>query len=238
MASVSSSRTTTVLVYGNSSGYQNVILHSGRLPGSPFGAIRDIGDDRAFNEEARAYIPFKVPRSDMPFIQSPATTRLHIYVRGCERRRGATLSLYGYADRGNDASALDQDDSSGTLLGSLDIPENATDGWIDIDVTKFAIQQVDAGNSVLAFGLQMTANPPSSAANDPRRFRFTPARSDRAAMPSLVITHTFANTTAINDKLLVGYQGWFRAPGNVAASISWAHWFNGTPSPAKEAFDS
>jgi hypothetical protein len=38
MAIVKSSQTTMIPVYSNGSGYQNVILHPGGVPGSPFGA--------------------------------------------------------------------------------------------------------------------------------------------------------------------------------------------------------
>jgi hypothetical protein len=47
-----------------------------------------------------------------------------------------------------------------------------------------------------------------------------------------------ADATTINNKVMAGYQGWFRTPGDVSGNTSWAHWFNGTPSQSEEAFDS
>lgn len=37
------------------------------------------------------------------------------------------------------------------------------------------------------------------------------------------------DTSTMNHKLLMGYQGWFAAPGDGSAQNSWIHWFHGNP---------
>jgi len=47
-----------------------------------------------------------------------------------------------------------------------------------------------------------------------------------------------ADATSLNNKVMAGYQGWFRAPNDRPASITWAHWFNSqTPDMRNMAFD-
>ena len=36
------------------------------------------------------------------------------------------------------------------------------------------------------------------------------------------------DATTMSNKILAGYQGWFRTPGDIPGSTSWAHVFNGT----------
>ncbi len=44
--------------------------------------------------------------------------------------------------------------------------------------------------------------------------------------------------STMNRKLLMGYQGWFSAPGDGSAQNSWVHWFrNNTPTAANATFD-
>lgn len=43
--------------------------------------------------------------------------------------------------------------------------------------------------------------------------------------------------TTINNKVLVGYQGWFRTPGDVAGTNTFAHWFSGAAMQSTEVFD-
>ena len=38
-------------------------------------------------------------------------------------------------------------------------------------------------------------------------------------------------------KVLVGYQGWFRCPGDGSSRNSWSHWSRGTPSPETLSID-
>jgi hypothetical protein len=46
------------------------------------------------------------------------------------------------------------------------------------------------------------------------------------------------DASTMNQKLLMGYQGWFSAPGDGSAQNSWVHWFkNNTPSAANANFD-
>jgi hypothetical protein len=46
------------------------------------------------------------------------------------------------------------------------------------------------------------------------------------------------DATTLNNKVMAGYQGWFRTPGDRPENKGWAHLFNApTPSPAKLAFD-
>ena len=47
-----------------------------------------------------------------------------------------------------------------------------------------------------------------------------------------------ADATTINNKVMAGYQGWFRTPGDVSGNTSWAHWFTAAPSQSTEDFDS
>ena len=41
--------------------------------------------------------------------------------------------------------------------------------------------------------------------------------------------------STMNRKLLMGYQGWFAAPGDGSAMNSWVHWFGGSPPNADRA---
>jgi hypothetical protein len=46
------------------------------------------------------------------------------------------------------------------------------------------------------------------------------------------------DASTMNKKLLMGYQGWFSAPGDGSAQNSWVHWFaNNTPTAANARFD-
>jgi hypothetical protein len=46
------------------------------------------------------------------------------------------------------------------------------------------------------------------------------------------------DASTMNQKLLMGYQGWFSAPGDGSAQNSWVHWFgNNTPDAANAHFD-
>jgi uncharacterized protein (TIGR03437 family) len=42
---------------------------------------------------------------------------------------------------------------------------------------------------------------------------------------------------ALEGKVLLGYQGWFRCPGGGAMGANWRHWANGTPTPASLTVD-
>src|ERR1035437_1336899 len=47
-----------------------------------------------------------------------------------------------------------------------------------------------------------------------------------------------ADATSLNNKVMAGYQGWFRTPGDRPGNAGWAHWFNSTnPSARSLAFD-
>lgn len=46
------------------------------------------------------------------------------------------------------------------------------------------------------------------------------------------------DASTMKQKLLMGYQGWFSAPGDGSAQNSWVHWFGGnTPTAANAHFD-
>ncbi|MEI9960486.1 MAG: glycoside hydrolase family 71/99-like protein [Limisphaerales bacterium] len=46
------------------------------------------------------------------------------------------------------------------------------------------------------------------------------------------------DASTMNRKLLMGYQGWFSAPGDGSAQNSWVHWFgNNSPTAANANFD-
>jgi hypothetical protein len=47
-----------------------------------------------------------------------------------------------------------------------------------------------------------------------------------------------ADATSLNNKVMAGYQGWFRAPDDRPGNTGWAHWFNSpVPSPRAMSFD-
>ena len=47
-----------------------------------------------------------------------------------------------------------------------------------------------------------------------------------------------ADATSLNNKVMAGYQGWFRTPGDHSGNNGWSHWFNSqTPNPRALAFD-
>ncbi len=49
--------------------------------------------------------------------------------------------------------------------------------------------------------------------------------------PSTAAPVETVDATSLNNKVMAGYQGWFRAPGDRPGYNGWAHWFNGgTPS--------
>src|ERR1700749_3523047 len=63
---------------------------------------------------------------------------------------------------------------------------------------------------------------------------------------ALLLFATFQSTlkaqtvdaTTMSNKVMAGYQGWFRTPGDRSESRGWAHWFNAqVPSANKLAFD-
>ncbi|WPU94751.1 hypothetical protein SNE25_04355 [Mucilaginibacter sabulilitoris] len=54
--------------------------------------------------------------------------------------------------------------------------------------------------------------------------------------PTGLIAQT-VDATTMKDKVLAGYQGWFRTPGDAHGNLGWAHLFNGRPLPEKLAFD-
>jgi hypothetical protein len=45
------------------------------------------------------------------------------------------------------------------------------------------------------------------------------------------------DATTMTNKVMAGYQGWFRTPGDRPENHGWSHVFNGPPSAAKLAFD-
>jgi hypothetical protein len=45
------------------------------------------------------------------------------------------------------------------------------------------------------------------------------------------------NNTALRGKVLVGYQGWFRCPGDGSPENAWSHWSKGVPSPETMSVD-
>ena len=60
-------------------------------------------------------------------------------------------------------------------------------------------------------------------------------------IPGIFITRVKAQTvdaTTMTNKVMAGYQGWFRTPGDNDGNRGWAHLFNSAvPSPAKLGFD-
>ncbi len=60
-------------------------------------------------------------------------------------------------------------------------------------------------------------------------------------IPGVFVSQAHAQTvdaTTMNNKVMAGYQGWFRTPGDNDGNRGWAHLFNSSvPSPAKLGFD-
>ena len=53
-----------------------------------------------------------------------------------------------------------------------------------------------------------------------------------------VMAQDVVDATSLNNKVMAGYQGWFRTPGDRPENNGWAHVFNGNSlTPAKLAFD-
>ncbi len=52
------------------------------------------------------------------------------------------------------------------------------------------------------------------------------------------VAQDVVDATTMNNKVMAGYQGWFRTPDDRSGNQGWAHLFNAaTPSPEKLAFD-
>ncbi|HEY4326435.1 MAG TPA: RICIN domain-containing protein [Mucilaginibacter sp.] len=59
-----------------------------------------------------------------------------------------------------------------------------------------------------------------------------------AAFSHQLKAQAVVDATTLNNKIMAGYQGWFRTPGDRPENKGWAHLFNSaTPIPAKLAFD-
>src|SRR5688572_28993790 len=57
--------------------------------------------------------------------------------------------------------------------------------------------------------------------------------SDVASNNVLPMAERAVDPTTMNRKLLMGYQGWFRCPGDGSLFNRWRHWFrNNTPDAA------
>jgi len=223
--------------YATADGSAGRILVSDQIPGSPAGAAINSAvllDDH--NGASRIY-PFHIQHTDVPSIQSAGHVILHIAVRGSDKDAAPAISLYGLPAPDDTQQPQKGSYSQGQLLFHLAVPQDSC-GWFSFDVTNFAIQQVDRNNSVLAFRLQIEDDPNASPLDTVRGVKFAPAALGGIAAPFLQLIHTRADASTIDNKVMVGYQGWFRTPNDVAGNTSWAHWFNSTPSQAQEAFDS
>jgi hypothetical protein len=59
-----------------------------------------------------------------------------------------------------------------------------------------------------------------------------------ATFDSQLKAQDVVDATTMNNKIMAGYQGWFRTPGDRAGNQGWGHLFNSaTPSPDKLGFD-
>ncbi|MBI3210667.1 MAG: hypothetical protein HYZ37_17410 [Candidatus Solibacter usitatus] len=62
----------------------------------------------------------------------------------------------------------------------------------------------------------------------------------RVPVLALLSVHCLAQSvdpTTLNDKVLLGYQGWFRCPGGGTSGNNWSHWSNGVPTAASLVID-
>ncbi|HTJ77411.1 MAG TPA: hypothetical protein VL357_00280 [Rariglobus sp.] len=229
---------TTVPVYNSGSAYEDRILYSDTSLGTPFGSVLNIGESGIDNNNSRSYIPFSISSTNATLIQGSADVVLHAYLSGNANMAGYTVDLYGYNNRGSTLVAQNGDYSGGTLLASSVITSSTPTGWVSFDITQFAIQQVDAGNTALAFKFQIHEAGMPKLDGKQNTFAFKPADQGTATAPYLVIAHTNADATSLEGKGMAGYQGWFRTPGDVSGNTGWSHWFNGsTPSTSNEGFD-
>jgi hypothetical protein len=52
------------------------------------------------------------------------------------------------------------------------------------------------------------------------------------AAPAAHLHAQMVDATSLNNKVMAGYQGWFRAPGDAPGNNGWSHWFNSGRSSA------
>jgi hypothetical protein len=227
----------TIPIYASGGGSAERVLVSDQVIGARLGPVIDtavsLHDDGTF----QIYIPFNIQQNNVSRIQSAGHVVLRVLIRGSRKYPATAISLYGLPDRKDILQAKTGDYSQGALLFHLGLPQAAS-GWLSFDVTKFAIQQVDGNNKALAFRLQIEDDPSAAPVDTVRGVEFGQAAFGGSGYPFLQVIHTTADASTIDNKVMAGYQGWFRTPNDVAGNTSWAHWFNSTPSQAQEAFDS
>lgn len=237
-ASAQTTDAITIPVYVNGDGPAGRTLVSDQIIDSRLGPVVNTSIPFRNDGTFQIYLPFLVQKNNVLQIQSAAHVMLNVFIRGSRKHPATAISLYGLPDRKDLSQVRKEDYSQGNLLFHLGVPQN-TSGWLSFDVTRFAIQQVDRNNKALAFGLQIEDDSSALPVESVRGVALKASVSADIRRPFLQVIHTTADASTIDNKVMAGYQGWFRTPNDVAGSTSWAHWFNSTtPSQTKEAFDS
>ena len=98
--------------------------------------------------------------------------------------------------------------------------------------TSFTAVSLQCAANLAAPDWQPVTNVPAIVSNE-----FTVTLPNKEVQQYFTLAATVDPST-MNRKLLMGYQGWFAAPGDGSAMNRWVHWFgNNTPDAANANFD-
>jgi len=196
-------------------------LYSDTSLGTPGGAVLNVGESGVDNNNCHVYVPFSASSANVSSIQAAANVTLLMYLRG-NSAASYSVDLYGYSNRGSATGAAMGDYSGGTLLAGNVLDGTAQVGWKAFDVTDFVQQQVDAGNTAICFKLQVHQSGLPNGDGHQTNFAFAPADGGPTTAPYLEVTIKHADATSFDNKVVAGYQGWFRCVGD--PTNAWSHW--------------
>jgi len=98
--------------------------------------------------------------------------------------------------------------------------------------TSFTAVSLQCTSNITSSSWKRVTNTPAIVSNE-----FTVSLPIKDAQQYFTLAPTVDPST-MNRKLLMGYQGWFAAPGDGSANNRWVHWFgNSTPDAANANFD-
>jgi len=98
--------------------------------------------------------------------------------------------------------------------------------------TSFSAMSLQCAATLASPAWQRVTNVPAIVSNE---FTVTLPNKDTQQYFTLAAA---VDPSTMNRKLLMGYQGWFAAPGDGSAMNRWVHWFgNNTPDAANANFD-